>query len=149
MASYNSVQLIGNLGRDPVYRSTPSGRGIATVSLATTRSWRDRDTNELKSETDWHRVVFEGKTAETARDYLTKGRSIFVEGRLRTRKYQDREGRDVYITEVVVSTHLQMLDRPQGAATPPAELSEDSRGWLDAYDKAESTSPPEPGARVV
>lgn len=100
MASLNKVLLLGNLGADPDVRYTEGGTAIATLSLATNRRYRNRD-NELVSETEWHRVVLFGRTAELAKDYLRKGRSVFIEGRLRTRKWTDQNGQDRWTTEIV------------------------------------------------
>ena len=100
MASLNKVQLIGNLGRDPEVRFNGEGSPMATLQLATSRNWKDGN-GERKEETEWHRVVLYGRTAQVVADYVTKGRLIYVEGRLRTRKWQDAVGNDRYITEVV------------------------------------------------
>lgn len=100
MASLNKVLLLGNLGADPDVRYTEGGTAIATLSIATNRRYRNRD-NELVSETEWHRVVLFGRTAELAKDYLKKGRSVFIEGRLRTRKWTDQNGQDRWTTEIV------------------------------------------------
>lgn len=129
MASLNEVNLIGNLGRDPEYRATPSGRGFTLLVIATSRYWRDSKSNEARSETDWHRVVLEGKAAETARDYLTKGRLVHIQGRMRTRTYE-KDGQTRYITEVI-SNSMQMLDKPVTATTPA--MTEDQKRWAEEY----------------
>ena len=109
MASVNKVILVGNLGRDPEVRYSPEGAAICNVSLATTSQWKDRNTGERREETEWHRVVFYNRLAEIAGEYLRKGRSIYVEGRLKTRKWQDKEtGQDRYSTEIVAD-QMQML----------------------------------------
>jgi single-strand DNA-binding protein len=109
MASVNKVILVGNLGRDPEVRYTPEGAAICNVSLATTSQWKDRATGERREETEWHRVVFYNRLAEIAGEYLRKGRSIYVEGRIRTRKWQDKEtGQDRYSTEIIAD-QMQML----------------------------------------
>ena len=116
----NKVILIGNLGQDPEVRYTQSGDAIANVSLATSETWKDKNTGEPQERTEWHRVVFFGKVAEIVKDYLHKGSKIYVEGQLRTRKWQDKDGQDRYTTEVIVSMGgtLQMLDsRPDGGAS--------------------------------
>ena len=116
----NKVILIGNLGQDPDVRYTQSGDAVANVSLATSESWKDKNTGEAQERTEWHRVVFFGKVAEVVKEYLHKGSKIYVEGQLRTRKWQDKDGQDRYTTEVVVSLGgtLQMLDsRPEGGAS--------------------------------
>lgn len=112
----NKVILIGNLGKDPEVRYFPSGDAIANTTLATTESWKDKQTGEPREATEWHNLTFPGKLGEIAGKYLAKGSKIYVEGSLRTRKWQDKEGRDRYTTEIRVSD-LQMLDgKPDGAA---------------------------------
>ncbi len=113
MASVNKVILIGNLGRDPELRYNPSGVAFCTISLATTRQWKNRESGERQEETEWHRVVFNDKLAEIVGEYCKKGRPLYVEGRLRTRKYQDKDGRDVYTTEIVAS-EMQLLGSRDG-----------------------------------
>lgn len=114
MASINKVILIGNLGRDPELRYTPSGSPVCNVSLATTRNWKDKNSGDRVEETEWHRVVFYDRLAEIAGEYLKKGRPVYVEGRLRTRKWQDKDGRDNYTTEIVAES-LQLLGDNKGA----------------------------------
>lgn len=104
----NKVMLIGNLGNDPEIRHTNSGMAVATLSLATAESWKDRDSGETRDKTEWHRVVFFGRVAEVAEQYLKKGSQIYIEGRLQTRKWQDRDGNDRYTTEIV-GNDMQML----------------------------------------
>jgi single-strand DNA-binding protein len=108
MASVNKVILVGNLGRDPETRYSPNGGAITNVSIATTRQWKDKSSGERREETDWHRIVFFNRLAEIAGEYLKKGRSIYVEGRLQTRKWQDKDGKDQWTTEVVAD-QMQML----------------------------------------
>jgi single-strand DNA-binding protein len=108
MASLNKVQIIGNLGRDPEVRYTQSGSSIANVTIATSRQWKDKTTSEKKEETEWHRVVFYDRLAEVVGEYLKKGSTCYVEGRLKTRKWQDKEGKDNYTTEIVAD-QMQML----------------------------------------
>jgi len=100
MASLNKVQLIGNLGRDPEVRYATDGTAFATLSLATSERWKDKETGEPRESTEWHRVVFSGKLAEIAGEYLIKGSAIYVEGKLKTRKWQDKDGKDLYTTEI-------------------------------------------------
>jgi|SRR5688572_25264158 len=108
--SINKVILIGNLGRDPEVRYTPNGLAVTTLAIATTEIWKDKQSGENQERTEWHRVVFYGRTAEIAGEYLRKGSKIYVEGRLQTRKWQDKNtGQDRYTTEIVGDT-LQMLD---------------------------------------
>ena len=114
MASVNKVILVGNLGRDPEMRSFPSGDQVANVSLATTDKWRDKQTGETKEHTEWHRLVFNGRLAEIAGQYLRKGSQIYVEGSIRTRKWTDQQsGQDRYSTEIRVD-QMQMLGRREG-----------------------------------
>ncbi|CAM5785069.1 single-stranded DNA-binding protein [Castellaniella caeni] len=109
MASVNKVILVGNLGRDPEVRYSPDGAAICNVSIATTNTWKDKASGERREETEWHRVVFYNRLAEIAGEYLRKGRSVYVEGRLKTRKWQDKEtGADRYSTEIVAD-QMQML----------------------------------------
>ena len=113
MASVNKVILVGNLGKDPEVRYAPSGDAFANVTMATTRTWKDKTSGEKKEETEWHRIVFNGRLAEIAGEYLKKGRSIYVEGRLRTRKWQDKDGADKYTTEIYAD-QMQMLGSREG-----------------------------------
>lgn len=114
MASVNKVILVGNLGRDPEVRYSPEGSAICNVSIATTSSWKDKASGEKREETEWHRVVFYNRLAEIAGEYLKKGRSIYVEGRLKTRKWQDKEtGADRYSTDIVAD-QMQMLGGRDG-----------------------------------
>jgi single-strand DNA-binding protein len=101
MASVNKVIVLGNLGRDPELRYTPSGAAVCNVSIATTRNWKSKDSGERQEETEWHRVVFYDRLAEIAGEYLKKGRPVYVEGRLKTRKWQDKDGKDNYTTEII------------------------------------------------
>jgi single-strand DNA-binding protein len=126
MASINKVILVGNLGRDPETRSTPGGSAVCNVAVATSRHWKSKDSGDKVEETEWHRVVFFDRLAEIAGQYLKKGRPVYVEGRLKTRKWQDKEGRDTYTTEVIAE-NLQLLggregageDEGSGGARPP------------------------------
>jgi single-strand DNA-binding protein len=113
MASVNKVILIGNLGRDPETRSFPDGGTICNVTLATTRRWKSRDSSEMQEETEWHRVVFRDRLAEIAGEYLKKGKQVYVEGRLKTRKWTDKDGIEKYTTEIV-ATDMTMLGSREG-----------------------------------
>jgi single-strand DNA-binding protein len=113
MASVNKVIIIGNLGRDPEVRYTPSGAAVCNVSVATTRNWKNKESGEKQEETEWHRVVFYDRLAEIAGEYLKKGRPVYVEGRLKTRKWQDKEGKDTYTTEIVAD-QMQLLGSREG-----------------------------------
>lgn len=119
MAGINKVILIGNLGADPEVRYMPSGEAVANVRLATSEAWKDRNTGESQERTEWHRVVFFGKIAEVVKQYLHKGSKIYVEGKLRTNKWQGQDGQDRYTTEIVVGVGgvMQMLDSRQGGGS--------------------------------
>ncbi len=119
MASVNKAILIGNLGRDPELRYTPSGAAVCTFSIATTEKWRDKQTNEMKESTNWHNIVLWGKQAETAKQYLTKGSPVYIEGRIQTRSWDDN-GVKKYITEIV-GQRLQFLGRRGGEAAAESE----------------------------
>jgi len=112
MASVNKVILVGNLGRDPETRYMPEGGAVTNISIATTDSWKDKN-GEKQEKTEWHRVAFFGKLAEIAGEYLKKGSQVYVEGRLQTRKWQDKDGQDRYTTEIVAD-RMQMLGSRQG-----------------------------------
>jgi single-strand DNA-binding protein len=114
MASVNKVILLGNLGRDPEVRYAADGAAIANVSIATTSRYKDKASGDMKEDTEWHRVVFFGRLAEIASEYLKKGRPVYVEGRLRTRKWQDQSGQERYTTEIVAD-QMQLLGGRDGA----------------------------------
>jgi single-strand DNA-binding protein len=120
----NKVTLIGNLGADPESRTTQSGSAVATVRVATAESWRDKETQELQERTEWHRVVFFGRTAEVVAQYLTKGSQIYVEGRITTRKWQDKEGNDRYTTEIVGSDMQMLGGKGSGGNAPQPSKKE-------------------------
>jgi single-strand DNA-binding protein len=113
MASVNKVILIGNLGRDPEVRYAPSGSAICNVTLATSRQWKDKTSGERQEETEWHRVVFYDRLAEIAGEYLKKGRPVYVEGRLKTRTWTDKDGVEKYTTEIVAD-QMQLLGGREG-----------------------------------
>ncbi len=115
MASVNKVILIGNLGRDPETRYAPSGSAICNVTIATSRNWKDKASGEKREETEWHRVVFYDRLAEIAGEYLKKGRPVYVEGRLKTRKWTDKDGVEKYTTEVIAE-EMQLLGGRDGAS---------------------------------
>ena len=132
MASVNKVILIGNLGRDPELRYNPSGVAFCTISLATTRNWKNRESGERQEETEWHRVIFNDKLAEIVGEYCKKGRPIYVEGRLKTRKWQDKEGRDTYTTEIVADQMQLLGGRDGGEEGGGASAGGYSRGGAAA-----------------
>jgi len=117
MASVNKVILIGNLGRDPEVRYMPEGGAVTNISIATTDTWKDKS-GEKQERTEWHRVAFFGRLAEIAGEYLKKGSQVYVEGALRTRKWQDKEGQERYTTEIVAS-EMRMLGRREGGGAEP------------------------------
>jgi single-strand DNA-binding protein len=122
MASVNKVILVGNLGADPETRYLPSGEAVTNIRVATTDRWKDKASGEQKEATEWHRVAFFGRLAEIAGEYLKKGSQVYIEGRIRTRKWQDKEGQDRYSTEIVADT-MQMLGRREGAGEARGEPS--------------------------
>jgi single-strand DNA-binding protein len=113
MASVNKVILVGNLGADPESRYMPNGDAVVNIRLATTESWKDKTSGEKKELTEWHRVVFYRKLAEIAGQYLKKGSQVYIEGRIRTRKWQGQDGQDRYTTEIEAN-EMQMLGRREG-----------------------------------
>lgn len=115
MASVNKVILIGNLGKDPEVRYAPSGSAICNIALATSRQWKDKTSGERQEETEWHRVVFFDRMAEVAGEYLKKGKSVYIEGRLKTRKWTDKEGVEKYTTEIMAD-RMEMLGSREGGA---------------------------------
>ena len=122
MAGVNKVILVGNLGKDPEVRFMPSGESVANLTIATSESWKDKQTGEQKEKTEWHRVSIFGKLAEIAGEYLKKGSKVYIEGSLQTRKWTNQQGQDQYTTEIVLQgfgSKMEMLDgKPQG--TQPA-----------------------------
>lgn len=120
MASVNKVILVGNLGADPETRYLPSGDAVCNIRIATTDRVRDKASGEYKEYTEWHRIVFFGKLAETAGQYLKKGRQVFVEGRIRTNKWQDKDGNERYTTEIVAN-EMKMLGSREGMGSPAGE----------------------------
>ena len=143
MASVNKVILVGNLGRDPEMRSFPSGDQVANVTLATTDKWKDKQSGEPREHTEWHRLVFNGRLAEIAGQYLRKGSQIYVEGSIRTRKWQDQAtGQDRSATEVRVD-QMQMLGSRQGMGGPSDDGSGGYGGGGDGggYDAPRRATP--------
>ena len=120
MASVNKVILVGNLGRDPEVRTFPSGDRVANVTIATTDKWKDKQTNEMREATEWHRIVFKGRLAEIVEQYLRKGSQVYVEGSLRTRKYTDKDGIERYTTEIRAD-EMKMLGSRQGMGVPAGD----------------------------
>jgi single-strand DNA-binding protein len=122
MAGVNKVIIVGNLGQDPEVKFMPSGEAVANISIATSETWKDKQSGEQKEKTEWHRVSMFGKLAEIAGEYLKKGSKVYIEGKLQTRKWQNAEGKDQYTTEIVLQGYngvMQMLDgKQQGAPAP-------------------------------
>ena len=141
MSSVNKVILIGNLGKDPEIRYMPSGDAIANLTLATSENWTDKTSGDKKELTEWHRVAFFGRTAEVAGQYLKKGAKIYVEGSLRTRKWQDKEGHDRYTTEVRGDV-MRMLDRKNDISGPMDTEPPTSEARRAAPSAAPSKSAP-------
>lgn len=137
MASLNKVMLIGNLGKDPELRHTPAGTAVATFSLATSERYRNKQSNEWEEKTEWHNVVLWNKLAETAGQYLSKGKTVYLEGRLQTRKWQDRDGNTRYTTEVVCDS-MKMLS-PKGES-----LSRGSADQASSYEPVSGSNYEEP-----
>jgi single-strand DNA-binding protein len=121
MASVNKVIIVGNVGRDPETRYTPGGDALTTISVATTDTWRDKASGEKKENTEWHRIVFFGKLAEIAGQYLKKGSQVYVEGSLRTRKYTDKDGVEKYATDIRADSMQMLGGRSDGQAAKPAQ----------------------------
>ncbi len=140
MASVNKVIIVGNLGRDPEVRYTPNGDSITNVTIATTDTWKDKATGEKKEATEWHRVVFFGKLAEIAGQYLKKGRQVYVEGALRTRKWTDKEGQERYTTEIVAN-EMKMLGSREGMSDAPPRESGGGGGGASAGGSRPAAAP--------
>jgi len=135
----NKVIIVGNLGNDPDTRAMPSGSSVTNLSVATSESWKDKQTGEQKDRTEWHRVAMFGRLAEIAAEYLRKGSQVYIEGRLRTRKWQDQSGNDRYSTEIVAD-EMQMLggrsgsSAPAGQAPSPPQHQSPPQGDSDDFD---------------
>jgi len=142
MASVNKVILVGNLGKDPEVRLTPGGDSIANITLATTESWKDKS-GVKQEKTEWHRVSFFGRQAEVVGEYLRKGSQIYVEGRIQTRKWQDKEGQDRYTTEIVAD-RMQMLGGKSGGSS--FEVVEEQHTPAPARASAPARQAPAPAS---
>jgi single-strand DNA-binding protein len=143
MASVNKVILVGNLGADPEVRYLPSGDAIANIRLATTDRYKDKASGEMKEATEWHRVAFFGRLAEIVNEYLKKGSAVYIEGRLRTRKWQGQDGQDRYSTEIVAD-QMQMLGG-RGGSGGGSGMGDDGGGY--SREPAERGGRPAGGAR--
>jgi single-strand DNA-binding protein len=137
----NKVILVGNLGQDPETRYMPSGKAVTNLRIATSESWKDRQTGEQREQTEWHSVVMYDRLVEIAAEYLRKGSQVYIEGKLRTRKWQDKEGRDRYTTEVQAN-EMQMLGGRQGSGPGTESRSEPRAAQAErgGYSKAEESS---------
>jgi len=139
----NKVILVGNVGTDPEVRYMPNGNAVTTLSVATSETWKDKNTGEKQDRTEWHRVVCFNRLGEIAGEYVRKGSKLYVEGSLRTRKWQDQQGQDRYTTEIIAAD-LQMLDS-KGAGTPhfdePAMSSQQSTTPYPASTSKQHTTP--------
>ncbi len=138
MAGINKVILIGNLGRDPEVRFTQGGQAVANFSVATTETWTDKSSGQKQEKTEWHRIVVWGKQAENCGQYLKKGRQAYIEGRLQTREWTDKEGKKNYTTEVVANT-VQFLGGGGGGGRP----ADEGGGYSPRNDGPPSGGPPE------
>lgn len=143
MASVNKVILVGNLGKDPEVRYLPSGDPVANITLATSSKYKGK-TGEMVEETEWHRVTFFGKLAEIVGQYLKKGRSVYVEGRIKTRKYTDKDGIEKYATDIIAN-EMQMLGGREGMGEP----SHDDDGASGGYSRPAPASRPQAPAQVA
>lgn len=143
MASVNKVTIIGNLGRDPENRYLPSGEQVTSISVATTENWTDKQSGEKKSLTEWHRISFFGKLAEIAGQYLKKGSPVYVEGKLRTQKYTDRDGIERYQTNIIAST-MQMLVGKQDSGNGGQSGSQNNgrNSYADQKQTGKRPAPP-------
>lgn len=161
----NKVILIGNLGQDPDTRYTPNGNAVVNLNLATDESYKDRQTGQMVPKTEWHRIVMFGKIAEIAGQYLRKGSKVYIEGKLQTRKWQNKEGQDVYTTEVVVDINgqMQMLDsrgseggmsqgapagRPQQSAQAAQPQNNPPPAQSGGYNQNQSQNQPSQGSSM-
>jgi single-strand DNA-binding protein len=147
MAGINKVILIGNLGRDPELRYTQNGQPVANFSLATSEQWTDKNSGEKVEKTEWHRIVVWGRTAEHCSQYLAKGRTVYIEGRLQTRDWEDKEGQKRSTTEINAQT-VQFLGGPRGQNQPDAGSSQSSSPDQPSSGGGDSGAPPVPGDDV-
>ncbi len=136
MAGVNKVILVGRLGKEPEVRYTPDGKPITNITLATSETWKDKNTGQRQERTEWHRVVFFGGVAGVAGEYLHKGSQVYIEGKLQTSKWQDKNGQDRYTTEVVVNGVMQMLDSRTGGDTSFNQDNQQNSGFQQNQNKA-------------
>ncbi len=141
MASVNKVIVLGNLGQDPEVRYTPGGQAVGTLNVATNEKWTNKQNNQPEERTEWHRIVVWGKLAELCRDYLAKGRTVYVEGRLQTRKWEDKQGQPRYTTEIVAQT-IQFIGG--GGPGQPGQGKGDKGGDSSSGSSSSSGNEPPP-----
>jgi single-strand DNA-binding protein len=142
MASVNKVILVGNLGRDPEVRYSAEGSAICNISIATTSNWKDKASGERREETEWHRVVMYNRLAEIAGEYLRKGRPVYIEGRLRTRKWQNKEGQDQYTTEIIADQMQMLGGRDSAGGESGSSAGYDSGARAPSRPQAERPAAP-------
>lgn len=151
MAGVNKVIILGNLGKDPEVRFMPNGGGVANMTIATSETWKDKQTGEQKEKTEWHRVVMFGKLAEIAGEYLKKGSKVYIEGALQTRKWQNQQGQDQYTTEIVVQGFngtMKMLDgKPDGQQATPQQPVQQQGGYQNQANPTYQQAKPQNQAR--
>ncbi|MFT5815391.1 MAG: single-strand DNA-binding protein [Psychroserpens sp.] len=146
MAGVNKVIILGNLGKDPEVRFMPNGGGVANLTIATSESWKDKQTGEQKEKTEWHRVVMFGKLAEIAGEYLKKGSKVYIEGALQTRKWQNQQGQDQYTTEIVVQGFngtLQMLDSRGGSGAGAGDFNQQNSQQSGGFQQQQQQQAPQ------
>jgi single-strand DNA-binding protein len=140
MASVNKVILIGNLGKDPETRYMPNGDQVTNITVATSETWKDKNSGEQKEATEWHRVTFYRRLAEIAGQYLKKGSQVYIEGRLQTRKWQGQDGQDRYTTEIIAN-EMKMLGKREGQGAPSSDGPRDSGGGGRAPQNKPASQP--------
>lgn len=136
----NKVILVGNIGQDPEIRYMPNGNPVANLTVATSETWKDKQTGEMREQTEWHKVVLFNRLAEIAGEYVKKGSKVYLEGAIKTRKWQDQQGQDRYTTEII-GNEMQMLDR-RGDATQGSEYQQYSQANSDSKSKSASQAQP-------
>lgn len=128
MSDLNRVMLIGRLGADPERRHMPNGKAVVNIRVATSESWKDKQTGDIQERTEWHSVVMYDKLGEIAAEYLRKGSQVYIEGKLRTRKWQDKEGKDRYTTEIIAQSMQMLGGKPQGERSPRQDREPERHG---------------------
>ncbi|MDD5247601.1 MAG: single-stranded DNA-binding protein [Rhodocyclaceae bacterium] len=140
MASVNKVILVGNLGKDPETRYMPNGEQVTNITVATSESWKDKNSGEQKEATEWHRVTFYRRLAEIAGQYLKKGSQVYIEGRLQTRKWQGQDGQDRYTTEIIAS-EMKMLGKREGQGGPAGDAARESGASRGGQERGQQSRP--------